>query len=241
MFLLDTNVGSGLTAGDFTLELDGETTLPLPFDATASDIQAALEALGTIGSGNVEVVETAAHTFEITFVGALSKLNIAPLVIAETSNLSGPLELETITTQTASAGVNEQQQIEFSTAPDAGGQFTLSFNGATTPPISVPASAGSVQAQLEALPTIGSGNIVVSGPTDGPWEIEFQNELRSRNQASIVVDTTPFSPNNDPQNLRTSGRIMDVVESVEASGQNELQRVSLPSGVTARLCVPVNR
>jgi hypothetical protein len=41
------------TKGTFTLELDGAPTVPIRFDAPASDVKAALSALPTLGSGTV--------------------------------------------------------------------------------------------------------------------------------------------------------------------------------------------
>jgi hypothetical protein len=42
--------------GDFTLEFKGETTRPLPFDATAEEVEGALERLPTVGGVSVELV-----------------------------------------------------------------------------------------------------------------------------------------------------------------------------------------
>lgn len=50
-----TVTGGVPTAGTFTLTFGGQDTAALPFDATAAAVQAALEALGTIGAGNVAV------------------------------------------------------------------------------------------------------------------------------------------------------------------------------------------
>jgi PKD repeat protein/glucose/arabinose dehydrogenase len=42
------------TAGTFTLTFKGQTTAPLPFNATAAQVDAALEALSTVGANNVQ-------------------------------------------------------------------------------------------------------------------------------------------------------------------------------------------
>ena len=44
------------TGGYFTLTFEGDTTGPIPFDATAAQVQAALEALPNIGPGNAETI-----------------------------------------------------------------------------------------------------------------------------------------------------------------------------------------
>ena len=59
-----------------------------------------------------------------------------------------------------------------------GGQFRLSFQNPagqtdTTLPIGFDATAGGVQQALEALSSIGAGNVVVRGGAGGPWSVEF--------------------------------------------------------------------
>lgn len=88
------------SAGTYTLSFGSETTEALDYDATAGEIQAALEALENIGSGNVEV--TAGTDFDIEFVGTLANAKL-PLLTGNDDNLTdGAI---TITrTQTGSEG-----------------------------------------------------------------------------------------------------------------------------------------
>jgi large repetitive protein len=69
-------------AGTFTLSFDGQTTAALAFDATAAQMQAALNALSSIGGvgGNVTVTK-AAHIYTVVFGGTLKGQN-NPLMIA---------------------------------------------------------------------------------------------------------------------------------------------------------------
>jgi hypothetical protein len=73
----------------------------------------------------------------------------------------------------------------------SGGTFTLSFGGQTTTAIAWDAVAATVQAALEALSTIGTGNVVVTGGplNSGPFTITFAGNL-SGNQAQITSDAT---------------------------------------------------
>lgn len=74
--------GSPPTAGTFTLTYSGQTTAAIAFDATPAAVQAALELLSTIGSGNVSVaatvatgtgkLDTAANVYTVTFKRALA-------------------------------------------------------------------------------------------------------------------------------------------------------------------------
>ena len=42
------------TGGTFTLTFDGQTTAPIPYNATGAQIDAALEALSNIGANNIQ-------------------------------------------------------------------------------------------------------------------------------------------------------------------------------------------
>jgi hypothetical protein len=57
------------TAGNFTLTFGAETTATIAFDASAANIQSALESLNNIGSGNVTVTGDGSGGFDIEFVG----------------------------------------------------------------------------------------------------------------------------------------------------------------------------
>ncbi len=53
------------TGGTFTLTFNGQTTAPIPFDATAAQTQAALEALSNIGDQDINVTGNAINTGEL--------------------------------------------------------------------------------------------------------------------------------------------------------------------------------
>ncbi|MCC6154384.1 MAG: right-handed parallel beta-helix repeat-containing protein, partial [Candidatus Hydrogenedentes bacterium] len=78
--------GTGATGGTFTLSftspLDGstDTTTDLDFDATAAEVQAALEALTTIGTGNVTVTGPDGGPYDVNFTGALANVAVPILV-----------------------------------------------------------------------------------------------------------------------------------------------------------------
>jgi len=78
---------SGCGAGEtFTLTYGGQTTAAIDYDATAAEVETALEALSTIGSGNVSCVggpcNTAAVT--ITFEGTLAGQDVNLITIDDT-------------------------------------------------------------------------------------------------------------------------------------------------------------
>jgi hypothetical protein len=85
--------GSGLTS--FTVTFGGQTTTSI---ATAATVQAALEALSTIGAGNVLVAGSADGPYAVTFIGTLAGQNVAQFTTTPTG------ETGTVTPATTVAG-----------------------------------------------------------------------------------------------------------------------------------------
>jgi YD repeat-containing protein len=77
------------------------------------------------------------------------------------------------------------------TGSPTGGTFTLSFNGQTTAAIAYNASAATVQSDLQALTSIGSGNALVAGGTSsGPWTIRFAGSMAGSVEPAITANGT---------------------------------------------------
>ena len=66
------------TGGVFTLTFEGDTTGPIPFDATAAQVQAALEALPNIGPGNAETILGPVNTTGVV-IDLLNAANPGPI------------------------------------------------------------------------------------------------------------------------------------------------------------------
>lgn len=93
------------TGGTFTISFRGETTGSLAYNASAATVQAALEALSSIGVGGVTVtLDTGVYT--ITFAGALKGQNV-PAVTLATGSLTGGSA--TVATGTAGAAVGRSK------------------------------------------------------------------------------------------------------------------------------------
>ncbi|MEM3097428.1 MAG: baseplate J/gp47 family protein [Nitrososphaerales archaeon] len=84
-------------------------------------------------------------------------------------------------------GTNEVQQV---TVNATGGTFKLGFLGAMSNDIAYNATAAQVQSALVAIPTIGSGNVSVTGSAGGPWDVTFIGELRFRNVPMMTGDSS---------------------------------------------------
>jgi PKD repeat protein/type 1 glutamine amidotransferase len=78
------------TGGTFTLTFNGQTTAPLAFNATAAQIQAAVEGLSNVGAGNAAATGGPVNTANVTvsFRGALSQTDVSQIT-ADASALTG--------------------------------------------------------------------------------------------------------------------------------------------------------
>lgn len=68
------------TGGTYTLTFGGQTTGAIAEAATAAVVEAALEALSTIGENDVKVTGAAGGPYTIEFQGALGKQNVAAII-----------------------------------------------------------------------------------------------------------------------------------------------------------------
>jgi hypothetical protein len=83
------------SGGTFTISHGGQETGPIPFNATAAEVQTALEALGSIGPGNVIVKggpggEGGGTAYTVIFVGKLGEQAITPLTTSHNSLTPSP-------------------------------------------------------------------------------------------------------------------------------------------------------
>ncbi len=88
------------------------------------------------------------------------------------------------------AGDHEMQNVNCDTPTS--GTFTLSFKGQTTSAINWNASLETILLRLEALSTIGSGNVAVTGsaPNDGTFYVRFIGTLGYTNQPLMTASST---------------------------------------------------
>lgn len=219
-------INNAPTGGTFTLTFSGQTTAAQPYNETDANVQADLEALSTIGAGNITVVRTgsgtlsAPYVYTCTFAGTLAQTDVAQITATATSLTGGAVNIATV--QAAAAAVNEVETVTLDNGP-TGGTFTLTFNAETTAGIAYNASAATVQAAIEALATPVPGDVSVIGAAGGPWEITFTGAYAGTDvtemtgsgasltgggtqslTANDTVDAT--GPNNlaDPENYTTN-------------------------------------
>jgi hypothetical protein len=118
--------------------------------------------------------------------------------------------------------VNEIERI---TVNARGGTFTISHGGFTTKAIPFNASAGEVQSALEALESIGPGNVVVKGGPGGegggtPYIVEFVGSLAKMAITPLTTDRSSLAPSKN-------GAFLATVVVLRPGGELDLHRFIL--------------
>ena len=169
-----------------------ETTAPLAYNITADQLRNALAALPSIGVGNLLVngQGTVADPYTVEFGGVFGGQPIS-LMIANGDNLKGSASG---TVQKINTGTKNERQV---IKPVAGNlePVVIEFgdvNPQKTLPIPYNASLNQRQAALEALSSIGTGNISVTGSTTdrdnqyaGTMNIDFIGSMAGANVSTI--------------------------------------------------------
>jgi hypothetical protein len=184
----------GASSGTFTLTFSAQTTPALPYSASASQVEAALNGLSTIGgvAGRVTVTggpgdPTGSSPYVITFGGSLAGTNVAQITInssglgvaveTELSCTGGP-ETATLTYQWLrnGAAISGASSTAYTTvADDAGAVIQCEATGlivgtgskqvsGATVVSPAPGTAPPVAPVSIAAPTITSGSLSVGGP-----------------------------------------------------------------------------
>lgn len=83
-------------------------------------------------------------------------------------------------------GVDEVHTLTISGSP-GGGTFTVTYNGVTSGNIAYNASAAVVKAALEAMSSIGTGNVDVSGSAGGPYTVTLKEFLGGKPIGALTV------------------------------------------------------
>ncbi|HEY5312083.1 MAG TPA: hypothetical protein VIK18_06170 [Pirellulales bacterium] len=92
------------TAGTYTLAFYGQTISALNWNDPAATIQAALEALSTIGAGNISATgEVNAGSISMTFQGSLANVNV-PQTTCDASGLNCAGSIDVVSETTAGSG-----------------------------------------------------------------------------------------------------------------------------------------
>lgn len=212
----------GSATGTFQLSFNGFSTAFLPFNSPATgagSVQDALNGLASIGGagGSVSVVRHG-NVFTVTFGGSLSVIGSQPLMTAASAGGT-------------TAVIGSVWEVQTVTILGPNGTFALRFNGQQTAALPLTASAASLQAELELLPNIGSGNVLVT-KTANVFTIVFAGPLAQANQnqmtsvvtggATALVNTLTDGPEgtlvNNGATLQVQGNIIVSSEDLTING-----------------------
>jgi hypothetical protein len=174
-------------AGTFTVTYDGQTTPDLPWDTDGDELKAALEALSSIGAGQIASVtyDPVTRAYSVAFGGSLAAQPIELLEVTSSATKTSEIASEVNKLYAAPAPVR--------------GTFQLIHEGNATSELAFGASAGTIQAALEALPSIQSGNVTVTGSSlVAGFTITFINDMEN-----MPVILTAYYPTPTPLRLET--------------------------------------
>lgn len=173
------NVHVGIpTGGTFTLTMDAVTTAPINWNASAADVQLALEGALGVGTATVAGNGSIADPWVITF-------GVAPGSVT-----MDPAGLTRAATGSVATGVALKYNVNIGSA--IGGTFTLTVDAATTSPIAWNAPASDVATALNALAGI-SVTVIGTGSAADPWAITF-----AAAPASVSIDGTNLTQPSAP-------------------------------------------
>lgn len=109
------SIAGNLTGGTFTLTFNGETTGPIPYNATATVMQVALEALPSSDAGDF-IVTKSGDVWTVEFAGQYAGTDVAFLV-ADTSLITGDPTYYTVGPLSFNATASEIAQAMVDTVP----------------------------------------------------------------------------------------------------------------------------
>jgi PKD repeat protein/type 1 glutamine amidotransferase len=180
------------TGGTFTLTFSGQTTAPLAYNATAAQVQAALEALSNINPGDVLVTGNAQpnQTQPVAFRGQYSETNV-PQITGDGSGLTGTTPaVVTATTQ-------------------EGDWFNAPFVDSRRSAMNSNDLRGKVlriKVAADGSYTVPSGNLFAPGQAKTRPEVYamgFRNPFRIQVDSHDVAYVTDYSPDSQvPQQFR---------------------------------------
>lgn len=121
------------------------------------------------------------------------------------------------------SGTNEVQTLTITGTP-TGGTFRLTFNGVETANIAYNANAAAVQSALEAISSIGTGNVLCGGGAlpGTPVTITFQGALAAEPQNLITVTNAAFTGGTAP-----AGAVARTTAGVRAVGAGATPNIRL--------------
>lgn len=211
------------TSGTFKLTYSGQQTSALQYNATAAQVQAALEALSNIAPGDVLVTGgpgdiQGSEPYVITFLadGALAASDTG--VTAQDVDLANTGRVDITRTVVGGPTANEKQTVALTGVTS--GTFKITVLGEETAAIAYNASTSTMKTRLTDLTAFGSSDINVTGSA-GAWVIEFVGAY-----ANTAMDLMTVSNNSTvAADGITAGQLM--VGIADPAAVNEVESVTI--------------
>lgn len=100
-------ITGGPTGGTLTITVNGQTTAGIAYDAAASAVQTALEALSNVAPGDVTVTGSAGGPYTLTWSGSGAFANMNVTITSSGASLTGGTTPAATTTTTQGGGVTD--------------------------------------------------------------------------------------------------------------------------------------
>lgn len=181
-------------SGTYTLTHNGQTTSAIAWNATAATVQTALEALSSIGAGNVLVTVTApnsvSRSIALSYRSGKGGTNLPQTTINTVSLVpimgSG---LTSFANTTAQGGTYpEIQTLTLSNATS--GSWRVAYNGEISAALATSISAAGLKSALDAF--AGIDNVSVTG-SSGSFTVTFGGTQSQTNMSQIFGDAASAS------------------------------------------------
>jgi len=197
-------VGGFGMSGTFTLTQNGQTTGGIAWNASAATIQSALEALSTVGAGNVSVTLTTTGTYGrtigITFQNAKAGLDLPQTTI----NTAGLVPIMSTVVPFNTTSVNGSIQTEVQTinlANASGGTWRVAYNGEVSAALSPTITAAQLKSALDGFN--GIDNVTVTG-SSGSFTVTFGGTQSTTNMQQIFGDAANASNGSTLRTITTA-------------------------------------
>lgn len=199
-----------------TFSFNGDSSVSIPWDADAAQVRNYLGTMSNIGSvENVLVTGagTISNPFLITFTRELSGQDV-PLLVADGASLTGTGTA--LVTRVRSGTENERQTVTKSSSTST--SLVVRFANVNSIPIAFNATLNQFQSTLEAMTSIGAGNVAVTGNIgdrdvayQGPWYVTFQGTLASQNVPNMTAQTNGYTITTDWQGGTGANEIQEIM------------------------------
>jgi hypothetical protein len=161
-------ITGGPTGGGFTLTFGAQTTASIPYNATAIQVQAAFQALSTVGAGNCLVTGGQGGPYTITFINA--KGNSAQGAITSANTFTGGTTPGVTINATLTVGSGPTPNTVVTGGPGPSTPWVVTFGGKlagiNVNPIAADGGALTPAGATVAVTTTTSGEAAFSSTTN---------------------------------------------------------------------------